>query len=197
MALPQPLAGAPALSRARRWALLFTVAAGLLLVTLDNSVLYTALPTLTEELSASAGQALWIINAYPLVMAGLLLGAGTLGDRIDALVVRMGRARARAAEQAELLAEMTESMDEGLVVLARDGSIERSNGASRRLAQRVRPGAPDEVALVALAHMPARAATAPRRRRSQPRDARLQGLPPFGQRRTRSARPAPWGRWAW
>src|SRR5690606_13715617 len=42
----------------------------------------TALPTLTEELSASAGQALWIINAYPLVMAGLLLGAGTLGDRI-------------------------------------------------------------------------------------------------------------------
>ncbi len=82
MALSQPLAGAPALSRARRWALLFTVAAGLLLVTLDNSVLYTALPTLTEELSASAGQALWIINAYPLVMAGLLLGAGTLGDRI-------------------------------------------------------------------------------------------------------------------
>lgn len=82
MALSQPLAGAPALSRARRWALLFSVAAGLLLVTLDNSVLYTALPTLTEELSASAGQALWIINAYPLVMAGLLLGAGTLGDRI-------------------------------------------------------------------------------------------------------------------
>lgn len=78
------------------------------------------------------------------------LAVGTLGDRIDALVVRMGRARARAAEQAELLAEMTESMDEGLVVLTRDGSIGRSNGASRRLAQRVRPGAPDEVALVAL-----------------------------------------------
>lgn len=82
MALFSPLADAPALSPARRWALLFTVAAGLLLVTLDNSVLYTALPTLTEQLSASAGQALWIINAYPLVMAGLLLGAGTLGDRI-------------------------------------------------------------------------------------------------------------------
>lgn len=27
-------------------------------------------------------QALWIINAYPLVMAGLLLGSGTLGDRV-------------------------------------------------------------------------------------------------------------------
>jgi DHA2 family multidrug resistance protein-like MFS transporter len=45
-------------------------------------VLYTALPTLTRDLQADASQKLWIINAYPLVMAGLLLGAGTLGDRI-------------------------------------------------------------------------------------------------------------------
>ena len=74
--------GFPPPSRARRWGLLFTVAAGLLLVTLDNSVLYTALPTLARELHASAGEQLWIINAYPLVMAGLLLGTGTLGDRI-------------------------------------------------------------------------------------------------------------------
>lgn len=59
-----------------------TVAAALLLITLDNSVLYTALPTLTRELGASSTQALWIINAYPLAMAGLLLGAGTLADRI-------------------------------------------------------------------------------------------------------------------
>ena len=69
-------------SKSQRWSLLVTVAAGLLLVTLDNSVLYTALPTLTHELHASATQGLWIINAYPLVMAGLLLGTGTLGDRI-------------------------------------------------------------------------------------------------------------------
>ena len=66
----------------RRWALLATVGAGLLLITLDNSILYTALPTLTEELGASGSSSLWIINAYPVVMAGLLLGAGTLGDRI-------------------------------------------------------------------------------------------------------------------
>lgn len=64
-----------------RWVLLATVSAGLLLITLDNSILYTALPTLTVELGATGAQALWIINAYPLVMAGLLLGAGTLGDR--------------------------------------------------------------------------------------------------------------------
>lgn len=69
-------------SHSNRWILLLTVGAGLLLITLDNSVLYTALPTLTRELHATSTQGLWIINAYPLVMAGLLLGAGTLGDRI-------------------------------------------------------------------------------------------------------------------
>ncbi|MEQ3553454.1 MFS transporter [Pseudonocardia nematodicida] len=65
-----------------RWWLLVTVGAGLLLITLDNSILYTALPTLTADLGASSSAALWIINAYPVVMAGLLLGAGTLGDRV-------------------------------------------------------------------------------------------------------------------
>lgn len=81
------------------------------------------------------------------------LAVGTLSDRIDELVVRMGEARARAAEQAELLAEMTESMDEGLIVLDREGRIERSNGASRRLAHRVRPGAPDAQALADLVEL--------------------------------------------
>ncbi|MFJ6095232.1 MFS transporter [Williamsia muralis] len=70
------------LTARQRWSLLVTVAAGLLLITLDNSILYTALPTLTDELGATGGQSLWIINAYPVVMAGLLLGSGTLGDRI-------------------------------------------------------------------------------------------------------------------
>lgn len=69
-------------SKNQRWYLLATVAAGLLLITLDNSILYTALPTLTRELGASPEQALWIINAYPLIMAGLLLGSGTLGDSV-------------------------------------------------------------------------------------------------------------------
>ncbi|MBZ9784929.1 MFS transporter [Pseudomonas sp. REP124] len=65
-----------------RWGLLATVGVALVLITLDHSVLYTALPTLVRELGATTSQSLWIINAYPLVMAGLLLGAGTLGDRI-------------------------------------------------------------------------------------------------------------------
>ena len=69
-------------TKTTQWALLATVGAGLLMVTLDNSILYTALPTLVADLGATTSQSLWIVNAYPVVMAGLLLGAGTLGDRI-------------------------------------------------------------------------------------------------------------------
>ena len=70
------------MSKTRRWLVLATVSAGLLMVSVDTTVLYTALPALTGDLQADASQKLWIINAYPLVMAGLLPGAGTLGDRI-------------------------------------------------------------------------------------------------------------------
>ncbi|MGF0313462.1 MFS transporter [Rhodococcus sp. IEGM1428] len=70
------------MSSARRWGVLVTVATGLLLITLDNSILYTALPTLVQDLGATSSESLWILNAYPVVMAGLLLGAGTLGDRV-------------------------------------------------------------------------------------------------------------------
>ena len=64
-----------------RW-LLLMVGLGLLLVTVDITILLTALPVLTHELHASAAEGLWIVNAYPLFSTGLLLGAGTLGDRI-------------------------------------------------------------------------------------------------------------------
>ncbi len=70
------------MSKTQRWLVLATVSAGLLMVSVDTTVLYTALPALTRDLHADAQQKLWIINAYPLVIAGLLPGAGTLGDRI-------------------------------------------------------------------------------------------------------------------
>ena len=64
-----------------RWLLLVTVAAGLLLVTLDNSVL-TPRAHAHPRTARNGHSGVRIINAYPLVMAGLLLGTGTLGDRI-------------------------------------------------------------------------------------------------------------------
>ncbi|MFB7047585.1 MFS transporter [Streptomyces microflavus] len=80
--VPTDKSATTAPSARRRWLLLAVVSAGLLLITLDNSILYAALPTLTQELGASSSEGLWIINAYPVVMAGLLLGSGTLGDRV-------------------------------------------------------------------------------------------------------------------
>ena len=75
-----PFSAAP--KSPHRWLLLMMVGLGLLLVTVDITILLTALPVLTHELHASAAEGLWIVNAYPLFSTGLLLGAGTLGDRI-------------------------------------------------------------------------------------------------------------------
>jgi DHA2 family multidrug resistance protein-like MFS transporter len=65
-----------------RWLILTVVSIALFLIVVDMTVLYTALPRLTHDLSATASEKLWIVNAYPLVVAGLLPGAGTLGDRL-------------------------------------------------------------------------------------------------------------------
>jgi DHA2 family multidrug resistance protein-like MFS transporter len=65
----------------RRWLILAISASGLFLICVDLTVLYVALPALTRDLTASNSQRLWILNAYPIVVAGLLPGLGTLGDR--------------------------------------------------------------------------------------------------------------------
>ncbi|SNR25453.1 MFS transporter [Paracoccus sediminis] len=63
------------------WLVLGIVSSALFLIVVDMTVLYTALPTLTRDLDASATEKLWIVNVYSLVVAGLLPGAGALGDR--------------------------------------------------------------------------------------------------------------------
>jgi EmrB/QacA subfamily drug resistance transporter len=54
----------------------------LLVVSLDNTVLNIALPTLVRDLHATDTELEWIVDAYALVFGGLLLVAGSLGDRI-------------------------------------------------------------------------------------------------------------------
>ncbi|GGF67892.1 MFS transporter [Azorhizobium oxalatiphilum] len=66
----------------KRWLVLAVVSSALFLIVMDMTILFTSLPTLTHELSASNSQKLWMVNAYGLVVAGLLPGAGTLGDRL-------------------------------------------------------------------------------------------------------------------
>ena len=61
---------------ARRWKTLFVLSLSLLLIGLDNTVLNTALPTMARDLDASASDLQWIVDAYTLAFAGLLLVAG-------------------------------------------------------------------------------------------------------------------------
>ena len=51
-------------------------------VVLDMTILHVAVPTLTQALGASSAEVLWIIDIYPLLMAGLLVPMGTLADRV-------------------------------------------------------------------------------------------------------------------
>ncbi len=65
----------------RGWAALVVLMLPVLLVSVDNTVLSFALPQIALDLEPSATQQLWIIDAYPLVLASLLVTMGTLGDR--------------------------------------------------------------------------------------------------------------------
>ena len=53
-----------------------------LLISIDVSVLYVALPSLSRDLHASATQQLWILDIYSFMLAGLLVTMGGLADRI-------------------------------------------------------------------------------------------------------------------
>lgn len=68
--------------RTRRWATLAVLCLSLLVVVVDNSIVNVALPTLVRQLHASTPALQWVVDAYTLAMAGLLLTMGSLGDRI-------------------------------------------------------------------------------------------------------------------
>jgi EmrB/QacA subfamily drug resistance transporter len=65
----------------RRWLILGVLCFSLLVIVLDNTILNVAIPTIVRDLDATNSQLQWIIDAYTLVFAGLLLTAGSLGDR--------------------------------------------------------------------------------------------------------------------
>ena len=56
-------------------------ALSLLAIVVDNTIVNVALPTLARELDADLSELQWVVDAYTLVFAGLLLLAGALGDR--------------------------------------------------------------------------------------------------------------------
>jgi DHA2 family multidrug resistance protein-like MFS transporter len=70
------------LSPPRRWAALGVLAAAVLLLAIDGTVLALAVPSLTASLSPTAEQIIWIGDVYSLALAGLLALMGNLADRI-------------------------------------------------------------------------------------------------------------------
>ncbi|MGI8663102.1 MAG: MFS transporter [Acidimicrobiales bacterium] len=76
----------PEILHRRRWLTLLVLCISLIVITLDNTILNVALPTLAKPLAqgglaASSSQLQWTVDAYTIVFAGLLLTAGSLGDR--------------------------------------------------------------------------------------------------------------------
>ncbi|MEU9123063.1 MFS transporter [Streptomyces sp. NPDC048506] len=77
-------AGVPRLSDggANRWTVLIVLCVSLLFVALDTTILYVAVPSVTEDLRPGPVELLWIVDVYPLIAASLLILFGTLGDRV-------------------------------------------------------------------------------------------------------------------
>jgi DHA2 family multidrug resistance protein-like MFS transporter len=72
----------PGRAGAREWGALVVLMLPVLLISVDNTVLNFALPQISQELRPTGRQLLWIVDSYPLVLAGLLVPMGSLGDRV-------------------------------------------------------------------------------------------------------------------
>lgn len=69
------------MTRTKRWSALAVLSAALALVSLDNTIVNVALPSMQEDLRATTSQLQWVVDAYSVMFAGTLLLAGSLGDR--------------------------------------------------------------------------------------------------------------------
>ncbi|GAA4486360.1 MFS transporter [Rhodococcus olei] len=72
---------APDTARARRFAALAVICLAELLVVLDNTIVNVALPSIGVQLRTGVSGLQWVVDAYTLTFAGLLLACGNLGDR--------------------------------------------------------------------------------------------------------------------
>lgn len=95
----------------RAWLGLLVVLGPVLLVSMDGSILFLAMPRISQALAPTADQALWILDIYGFAVGSLLIAFGNLGDRhgrrkllmIGATFFGLGSAAAAFAPSAELL----------------------------------------------------------------------------------------------
>jgi EmrB/QacA subfamily drug resistance transporter len=99
---------------AGRWMTLAVLCTSVVLITIDTTILNVAIPTLSRSLATSTGELQWIVDAYTVVFAGLLLTCGSLGDRlgrrrmlaIGLVVFGIGCAASALADSAGVLIAM-------------------------------------------------------------------------------------------
>ena len=90
----------------KRWWTLAVLGLSLLIIGIDNTILNVAIPTLQREFDASASELQWMVDAYILVFAGLLLTMGALSDRFGRkLALQSGLVIFGAASIAAVFAE--------------------------------------------------------------------------------------------
>ncbi|MFH8567204.1 MFS transporter [Streptomyces sp. NPDC017993] len=95
----------------RAWLGLAVILGPVLLVSMDGSILFLAMPRISQALSPTADQALWILDIYGFAVGSLLVAFGSIGDRygrlkllmIGATVFGLGSAGAAFAPNPELL----------------------------------------------------------------------------------------------
>src|SRR6201988_3392218 len=63
-----------------RWAALYVLCAGVLMIVLDATIVNVALPSIQDDLDFSSSNLAWVVNAYLIAFGGLLLLAGRAGD---------------------------------------------------------------------------------------------------------------------
>ena len=108
----------------KRWLILLAVMLAFLPVVLDMTILHVAVPTLTQTLEASNNQVLWIIDIYPLLMAGFLVPMGTLADRVgNRLILLIGLVVFGVASAAAAFAPTVQMLIGARILLAVGGSM--------------------------------------------------------------------------
>ncbi|AVV40340.1 MFS transporter [Streptomyces sp. P3] len=124
MTNPTSTVTAPAPRAGRReWTALGVLMLPLLLVSMDVSVLYFAIPAISADLEPSGTQQLWIFDIYAFVLAGLLMTMGSLGDRIGRRrLLLVGAAAFGAASLTAAYADSAETLIAARAVLGIGGA---------------------------------------------------------------------------
>src|SRR5438105_8949046 len=66
----------------RKGLILFTLCLAALIINIDVTIVNVTLPSLVRELGATTTNLQWVVDAYTLMFAALILAAGSLGDRV-------------------------------------------------------------------------------------------------------------------